>query len=517
VTAVIGQRFHCPPVVLLSLLAGGLMLPLALAPVPLNDSHWINLTWSEQFTALMRHGVIWPRWLPWSHDGLGAPVFYFYGPVAFWAAGLLGLIGLGTWPSLLGAAFVGLACSGIAMHAFLRGYSKRPLLGAAFYMAAPYHLLDFARRGALAEFTAITLLPLVAIGIRRAVRGRPAILAAGYAMLIMAHLPIALLASIFLIPMVSLVEDGANKIGITRIVAGLVLGIGIAAAYLLPALVLQPFTAMLTMQGAPLLRPANWTVATFFHGGVPGLLLLAAIVLALAVTAAILLAKRWDAWGIFVLGMLGLGLGLFPPVWRIPPLDHVQFPWRILSLAEFGTAVLVARSHLARPQLLLACFLPLLLSTLVLEASLTAIGTTSSGATRQMQSLLRHHPDVVEYLPSGHGESGGSQSVWALKLAARTPQVQYADGMTTLRRFVFPIWRIRCASGLIPSTASQDGLLRYRGQGCAIEQTKPLAEQLGLAISLAALLLTLLTAVRPPIAWIHAIGRRARMPAESRL
>jgi hypothetical protein len=492
------------------------MLPVALAPVPMNDSHWINLTWSEQFTALMRQGVIWPRWLPWSHDGLGAPVFYFYGPVAFWAAGLFGLVGLGTWPSLLGTAVMATACSGIAMHAFLRGHAERPLLGAAFYMAAPYHLLDFARRGALAEFTAIALLPLVAIGVRRAVQGRPAILAAAYALLIMTHLPIALVASIFLVPMVSIVEGGANKIGIVRIMGGLVLGIGMAAAYLLPALVLQPFTAMTTMQGMPLLRPANWTIATFFQGGIPALLLLAAIGLALAITTAILLATRRDPWAVFVLGILGIGMGLFPPVWLIPPLDHVQFPWRILSLAEFGTAVLIARSHLARPRLLLACFLPLLLSTRVLLPSLAVIRTPSSDSTRQMELLLRHHPDVVEYLPSGHGESGGSQSDWALKLAARTPQVHYADGMTTLRRFGFPIWRIRCATGLIPSVASQDGLLRYRGHGCAVEQIRPSAEQLGLAISLAALLLTMLTVMGHPTPWIRTIERRARMPAESR-
>jgi hypothetical protein len=408
-----------------------------------------------------------------------------------------------------------MACSGIAMHAFLREHAERPLLGAAFYMAAPYHLLDFARRGALAEFTAIALLPLVAIGIRRAVQGRPAILAVGYAMLIMTHLPIALLASLFLIPMVGIMEGGASKAGIARLAGGLALGIGIAAAYLLPALLLQPFTAIPTMQGAALLRPANWTIATFVRGGIPALLLLAAIGLALIVSVAILLARRRDAWGLFALGTLALGLGLFPPVWLLPPLDHVQFPWRILSLAEFGTAVLIARSPLARPQLLLACFLPFLLSTLVLVPSLAAIGTTHSDATRQMQTLLSRHPDVVEYLPAGHGESGGSQSVWALALAARTPEVQYADGMTTLHRFAFPIWRIRCAAGPIPSAASPDGLLRYRGRGCAVEQTRPLVEQLGLAISLAALLLTLLSALRLRMPWIHMKGPRARIPAES--
>ena len=120
-------------------------------------------------------------------------------------------------------------------------------------------------------------------------------------------------------------------------------------------------------------------------------------------------------------------------------------------------------------------------------------------------------------MPSGHGESGGSQSDWALKLAARTPPVQYADGMTTLRRFVFPIWRIHCAAGPVPSAASPDGLLRYRGEGCTVERTRPVAEQLGLAVSLAALLVTILTAIGLRTGSIPAMRRRTSNPAESRL
>ena len=67
-----------------------LMLPVLLAPTPLSDSHGLNLVWSQQFTSLIATGNLWPRWLPWSHGGLGAPVFYFYGPLAFWLAACLG-------------------------------------------------------------------------------------------------------------------------------------------------------------------------------------------------------------------------------------------------------------------------------------------------------------------------------------------------------------------------------------------------------------------------------------------
>ena len=92
----------------LALLAALLLLPVIAGPVRLNDSHWINYVWSEQFNAAIAQGELWPRWLAQSHDGLGAPDFYFYGPVAFWLTTPFALVGLGTWPSLLGGAALAL-------------------------------------------------------------------------------------------------------------------------------------------------------------------------------------------------------------------------------------------------------------------------------------------------------------------------------------------------------------------------------------------------------------------------
>ena len=149
-------------IALLAALGLALMLPVLLAPTPLSDSHAITLVWSHQFTALVAAGDLWPRWLPWSHDGLGAPVFYFYGPFAFWVVAAFGIAGLATWLAIAAAATALLIASGFGMHALLRARgAPRPLAGAALYMAAPYHLLDFARRGALAEFAAMALVPLV--------------------------------------------------------------------------------------------------------------------------------------------------------------------------------------------------------------------------------------------------------------------------------------------------------------------------------------------------------------------
>ena len=40
-----------------------------------------NLTWAGQFAEQFRAGILYPRWMPQSFDGLGSPAFYFYPPM----------------------------------------------------------------------------------------------------------------------------------------------------------------------------------------------------------------------------------------------------------------------------------------------------------------------------------------------------------------------------------------------------------------------------------------------------
>ena len=43
-----------------------------------------NLTWATQFSEQFRVGILYPRWMPDSFEGLGGPAFYFYPPLPFW-------------------------------------------------------------------------------------------------------------------------------------------------------------------------------------------------------------------------------------------------------------------------------------------------------------------------------------------------------------------------------------------------------------------------------------------------
>ena len=205
-----------------------------------HDSWWIDIVWADQFADQLRQGFLYPRWLPRSFDGLGTPVFYFYPPSSFYLTALFQLIGLPTYSALLAAFFVITAGGSIATWYWLRDWRVRPWLGALFVLVAPYHLCDFYRRGALAETAAMALLPLLAIVLRRAAaRHHFGWLSAVFALLIMTHLPLALIASVLFVLPYGFWLILKDRSALLPIGIGLSLGIGLAAIYLCPALLLQ--------------------------------------------------------------------------------------------------------------------------------------------------------------------------------------------------------------------------------------------------------------------------------------
>jgi hypothetical protein len=316
-----------------------------------------NLTWAAQFSEQFRAGILYPRWMPSSFDGLGGPNFYFYPPLAFWIDALAS-VATGNLLSLsyrlaVSSALI-LFATGLAMHAWLKVEAHSPrvaLWGAIAYMAAPYHLLDHYMRGALAEFTAYAALPLVMLGIRSIASGRrsgPPTLALGYAALVMSHLPTALLASCTVIPAYVLFR--ARGWGaLWRCAAAGTLGLGLAAVYLLPALTLQDWISA-DAWWVPLYDPRNWLL--FWPqrwAPEPQLMSSIALLSAGATLIAIGLGVVWRRvpasdprrselafWMAASLGCLALMAGVVPWVWRIDIMARVQFPWRLMSLVEFA-------------------------------------------------------------------------------------------------------------------------------------------------------------------------------------
>lgn len=392
------------------------LLPALLHPPMLNDSFWIDWVWADQFNAALRRGVLYPRWLPLSHGGLGSPVFYFYPPLAFYVSGAFGLLGLSTYASIIAAFASGLVASGYTMFAWLKGQAKYPLLGAILYMVAPYHLLDFYGRGALAEFMAIALIPLIALGIRER---RPALLAVSWAALLLTHLPLALLVGVFLIVPYSL----WSRPGFRWMSVNLLAGIGLAAIYLIPAFALDPYRDGAALWYLSAFRPESWSVWAWTVPGPKVQMRIVVLAIVLAMMPPLWLLRRQKVLAAYGLICCLLALGLIPGIWQLPGLEKVQFPFRILGLVEFAVATGIAKLDWSRPYGAVAA-IPALTMSVLMATSLPHDANTT------LQRLEAFHPDVPENLPPGNHPRTWP-SLWALDLAKANPgSVFYFPGLT---------------------------------------------------------------------------------------
>jgi hypothetical protein len=473
------------PALILALTAGLLLSPSLVLGTLISHSSPQNLTWASQFSEQFRAGVLYPRWMPDSFDGLGSPAFYFYPPVPFWIDALVSVATfniLSVPYRLAVTTALMLFVSGLTMRAWLRqttASATAALVGAVAYMAAPYHLLDHYTRGAFAEFTAYALLPLVMLAIRRTTQEAQwslPLLAGSYAALLASHLPTALLCSVTLIPAYILFST-RSRARLLRCAAGGVLGLGLAAAYLVPALELQEWISS-DQLWASFYHPENWFVLVPVRWLDPDIMrtitsiALALAVLALGLCVALLQMQAAEArrkelgfWIASTLACLVLVVGLVPWFWDLPLIGKVQFPWRLMMVVEFAaiTALcLVPFSKLHR--VVVYVFAAVAVALVPAAVSVATDAAARVDFVRHGGALEQH--DVKEYQPRGFKLAGPRYADLGLEAlkgvpaisctpAARTCRAENerfgvmrltveSEALTTvvLRRFFFPAWQV---------------------------------------------------------------------------
>ena len=469
-----------------------LILPAMLTPIRLHDSFWIDWVWVDQFGDQLRQLNLYPRWLPASHDGLGSPVFYYYPPLSFYPAGLLAALGFTPYAAIVATFGLAFAGSGAAMLHWARGWTNHPLAASLFFMAAPYHLADFYGRGALAETCAIALIPLLALGLKRVAEGKgPALAAIAYAAMIATHLPLALLASLFLAAPYALILTKGRPRLLLALAVPLAIGIGLSAIYLLPALMLEPWRDAAVLWSHDVLRPDHWLLATTWAEPIDGMRLITLKVIAVIALPALFIAWRWRSiWAGYAIISCVVVAGLLPFFWDLPLVRSVQFPFRALPFAEFGIATAFALAPKGQRVAALLALPALALSATFLLAP------APDGAPVAPAELARH-PDVPENLPPGPRPYSWP-SRWALDLAAAHRAPVRRGAVTIEPIFYFPAWRVACAGADVPAFPDPaTGLLAHRGANCATSLAWTGPELAGAAISLAALLLLLALIFRP--------------------
>lgn len=467
----------------LAFAAALILLPTFLIGPGYSHSATYNYVWTSQFGTEMAKGNLYPRWLPGSFEGLGSPAFYFYPPIAFWIAGAFDSSGLSTLTAINMAAFSALLLSGITMYHWLSARGTHPLLGAILYMVAPYHLLDFYVRGALAEFTAFIWYPLIALAIVRLPERRGVILLVlAYAGLVLTHLPMAMLTGFFLIAPLGLYKISQDRRTLRPMFISGVLALGLTAFYLVPALTMQDHISS-QLLWTPWYQASVWGLLAF--GPLFQMLYIPALIVGLGVLS---LSAR-SVWSFISLLAAVAALGLIPFMWDIPPLNHAQFPWRLLSIIEFA-AVTAMLSCRPKPSLLG------LSAGLIAFSYATWIPEAATYLTKPMPYAVveRDLPDAAEYLPSGFDtrllsdyERKPNLTAWRGVRQSEELIVQ-KPGEVMMRRAAFPIWRVMRGEEVV---SYQGPIIRFYAKPghYHIERFYVWQERVGLVISLCSLLL----------------------------
>lgn len=433
------------PAFVLFLVAAAAMFPAILRGPYLSDSGVLDHVQTTQFADALRTGILYPRWMPDSFEGYGDATYYFYPPTTFYLSAALQILGLSTVQAVNGAFLVLLWASGVTMYLWLRPRARRPLLWACIYVVAPYHLTDAYARQALAETGSFVWLPIIALGL---VERRWRLFAASYAGLICTHLPVSLLTSVSLIPALGLANARGWRDLASVAIAG-ALGLCTAAIYLLPALALQRHVAT-DLLYFPFYRPESWSILHPAPNIIRGLLIPWAYYVAGLAIALLNGFRQRPTWTLlaWLCGLAALGV---LPIWDLPLIWKVQFPWRFMGIVEFAACTALALTP--APRLIFAAAAAAVAAPGIIQCFSHNLTIYRQAYDVQAFRERRGNP---EYLPAKMDVTGITSGQRVPRLARfggepRSDRVLVrAPRQVVLRTFYFPSWTVTQSGRNIP-------------------------------------------------------------------
>ncbi|MDX2271642.1 MAG: 6-pyruvoyl-tetrahydropterin synthase-related protein [Cyanobacteriota bacterium] len=355
----IGQSHYGLLMVAIAVAVG--LNPMVNQGYPETHSLEYNLIWTFQYDQQFLAGQFYPRWLEQSWGSLGSPSFYFYGPICMVATLPFALLGWDPTWRMVGA--MGLAMVVMGLGAYL--YSRQLFQGsppwlhglvASLAVLSPYFLENIYIRGAMGEVWAMACLPWVLATMHRSLSGYQSwgspFLAIAYALFALCHPPTLLLFTLLwlLIPFITTRRWSQWKIWLWRVYFPMILGLGLASFYLLPAVIDQEHISLhhmgfanplgrILVKGLGQLQP-QLTRETYDVNLLPIYWL----------TIAVMLLAGWTLWKhpqrfshslhiqtqVLLIGsivglimMTDLGSGIFR---LFPLLQKIQFSWRWMAI-----------------------------------------------------------------------------------------------------------------------------------------------------------------------------------------
>ncbi|MGB5959492.1 MAG: 6-pyruvoyl-tetrahydropterin synthase-related protein [Coleofasciculaceae cyanobacterium] len=536
---------------ILVIFMAGIILILPTIAYGVFDAHdiLVHLNWANYFSQQLWAGELYPRWLLNMNSGLGSPTFFFYPPIPYYFTSLFYPFRFGNpsiWTPLVLSSTLALILSGFTAYLWLKNITnqKSALIGSIVYMILPYHwTIDFYWRFAFSEYWAFVWIPLVLYYTKKIVcRHKFAVLglAISYALLSMTHLPTTLIFSVIPFTYILFIAQGKQKLrSFVYLILALVLGIGLAAIYLIPALSMQENVLLKEIATEPHFYFANnftWRKQfiypnfEIFMGYLGILVILMAIISYLAFTVA---RKNFHKnirlenfyWLTIALASSLMTLPLSKPLWKLfNVLQVIQFPWRFnVVLTVATTALITLGCYSLKPKYIWQQKKILIATGLLFLLIISGFAMASHNIERlkfNQQTLIRMSQDAPEYRPKWVAKKIFDQDL-VHQLAQNTAKAQITKGQgslaikkwqprkiilqtnaptnieITLKQFYYPGWSARVDYRKISVQPSQpEGLVKLEipsgKHQVKITLEAGLKERLGQAISTASVLILLL-------------------------
>jgi hypothetical protein len=393
------------------------------------------------------------------------------------------------------------------MYRWLRLHVSRPaaVAGALLYLLAPYHLLNIFVRGNLAEYLAMGLFPWVLWGFERLTSKRRAKDIALASVLLclfqLTHTLSALFGTGFLVGWLLLrllVHRPTKKILISSAVV-LIVGTLLGTIYWLPALwdaryVRVAVLAEQIVAADHVVYPWQLLDPRWGWGySVPGPADEISMQMGLPQFAAVLLAlgalwrgrgdrKSLLIWIVLFIALILLVMPISAPLWRLPLMRMIQFPWRLLAWVTVAAAALGAlgldawglRGKTAWAIVMLIC-----LTTIVLaRAEFFREVNNIHFIPEVTHEHFRGNTGEDDYLPRWVLEKPRAPSLWRLLSAdpaaiIETRRDDYFDrewsvvspsgGLMRYDVYRYPNWRVSIDGVPIDDlTSAMDGTIVFR-------------------------------------------------------
>jgi uncharacterized membrane protein (UPF0136 family) len=530
-----------------------IMSPMLIWGMPSSCDLSNHFRFALPFYDSIRAGHFYPGWLAESNSGYGDASFRFYPPALYYLLALARML-TGNWfaATLLTANILSVL-GGLGVYFWARAIASTrfAVWAGILFAVAPYHLNQFFQSFMLAEFAGTAVLAFAFAFTERVCRHRRsrdvAGLAAAYGLLVLTHLPLAVIGSIALLTYsIFRLDSGKRLATFGSLSLSMALGLLASASYWTTMLVeLSWIRADNVMPDPSVDYRANFVLATFSPDYLNvwwmNILLLATAAMFWPALALLWRSARTGApthsenrkslqalFAVFLLAII-MATPVSRPLWdALKPLQQTQFPWRWFAIISLVCPILLATAipfwqKVGHGRLRSLAILAAGTATIAFAFSASHIIREAYWLTpQQFENTLAEipgSPSVSQWLPvwvnepnrtmTSPVEAGDRQvTIDSWQPERRIFQVSAGESTTArVRTFYYPHWIATAEGQSLAVSHTEDGAIRIalpaRSGKITLEFQEPARVRYAAALNLTGwLLIGLLLLGRRPFRWV---------------